>query len=307
MPLRHRTLHQEDEHVAKSRAPRPNPSRAPAQKRPSGSAGTTGSRPSTATSSGPRSPQSKAGRQSVAAARNSGGSNRTQLIIGGIAIVLIVVVIIVGLVLNKKNTAVPADGYGESKASTATVGGGVITISTGTPPTTIDVFEDAMCPACGSFEHQFGQQMAQLTDEGKVGVRLHMLNFLNQLSSSGDYSTRGAAALLAVATEAGSQPGLFLKFHTALFAEGTQPEENSGSDLSNAQLGEVAKTAGVPDAVVASITSGKYVEAAGANAKISQTAIQAAVGEKWGTPTVLSGGKPLALNDPNWLTTLTTD
>ncbi|WP_353650915.1 thioredoxin domain-containing protein [Nakamurella sp. A5-74] len=305
MPLRHRTPHQEDEHVAKSRAPRPNPSRTPAQKRPSGAAGSTGSRPSSATSSGPRAPQSKAGRQSVAAARNSGGSNRTQLMIGGVAIVVIVAVIIVGLVLNKKNTAVPADGYGDSKASIATVADGVITISAGTPQTSIDVFEDAMCPACGSFEHQFGQQMAQLADEGKLGVRLHMLNFLNRASSSGDYSTRGAAALLAVATEAGSQPGLFLKFHTALFAEGTQPKENSGSDLSNAQLGEVAKTAGVPDAVVASIAAGKYVEAAAANAKTSQTAIQAAVGEQWATPTVLHDNKPLALNSPDWLTTLT--
>ena len=62
-----------------------------------------------------------AGRQSVAAARKStGGSNRTQLIIGGIAVLVIGAIIVFGLVLNKQQTAVQAEGYGASTQSVAT-------------------------------------------------------------------------------------------------------------------------------------------------------------------------------------------
>ena len=249
-------------------------------------------------------PTGRSGRQSVAAARASSSSNnRTQMIIGGIAVALIAAVVIIGLVVNKKNSAVQGAGYGAAKASTATVANGVITVANGDPGHTIDLFEDALCPRCGEFEYQYGQQIARLTDQGNLKVNLRLLNFLDKGSASQNYSTRAAAALLAVATEAGDQPGLVLKFHTALFDPANQPKEGASADLSNAQLAQLATATGVPAPVAASIGSGKYVAAAATNAQASSAAVEAATGGVQ-TPTVLSGGKPLATNDVRWLTNL---
>lgn len=259
-------------------------------------------RPSGGGSTGSGKPGGKAGRQSVAAARQSSGSNnRTQLIIGAVAVVLIIAVVVTGLVLNKQKNKVQADGYGASTASTATVDNGAVVISQGDPGKVIDVYEDAMCPICAEFEKQFGQQIAQSVDQGKLTVRLHMLNFLNPQSASQDYSTRAAAALLAVATEAGTQPGLVLKYHSALFSPDNQPKEGTSTDRTNDELAALAVASGAPESVRASIAAGKYVTEAAANAKASTDQLQAAVG-KVGTPTVLQNNAPIALNDVDWLT-----
>jgi protein-disulfide isomerase len=244
------------------------------------------------------------GRQSVAAARRTNpGSNRTQLIIGGVAVALIAAVVILGLVLNKKNNSVPEGSYGYSKSSTATVStDGVITLANGSG-VTIESYEDALCPICGEFERQFGQQMAKAVDEGRLTIQLHMLTFLDQSSASKDYSTRAYAALLAVAHDAGSTPGLAMKFHSMLFEEGTQPKEGGSSDLSNAQLGDLAVTAGAPASVKESIVAAKYLEEAKAGSATSSARLQAAIG-KVGTPSILKDGAPVNINSVNWLSDL---
>jgi len=262
-------------------------------------------------SSGARAPSGKTatsakGRQSVAAARRTNpGSNRTQLIIGGIAVVLIAAVVIVGLVLNKKNNFVPEDNYGYSKSSTATVSSdGVITFANGSG-VTIETYEDALCPICGEFERQFGQQMAKAVDEGRLTVQLHMLTFLDPSSASEDYSTRAYAALLAVAHEAGSTPGLAMKFHAMLYEKGTQPEEGGSTDLTDEQLGDLAVKAGAPASVKASIVAGTYLAEAKAGSATSMTRLQTALGTaSVGTPSILSGGAPVNINNVDWLTKL---
>lgn len=249
-------------------------------------------------------PAAKSGRQSVAAARrNSSNSNRTQLTIGGIAVIAIVAIVVLGLVLNKKNNAVQGDGYGSSTASTAKVSGGVVSVGNNDPTKSIDLYEDFLCPDCAAFESQYGQQIAQFADQGKLQVNIHMVNFLDSHSASKDYSTRAAAAFLAVATEAGTKPGLVLKFHSALYEPGTQPTEGGSTDLSSAQLAALAVKEGAPQSVAASITAGKYVAQAKANATTFEAQMQKATGTV-GTPTVLSGGKPASINDVNWLSNI---
>ena len=251
-------------------------------------------------------PSAAKGRQSVAAARQTkAGSNRTQLIIGGVAVALIVVVVVVGIVLNRKQTATPEAGYGASTASVATVQDGVVTITpaAGTAGDEIEIFADAMCPICGEFEHQFGQQIAKSVDDGALSVKIHMLNFLNKQSASGDYSTRAAAAFLAVANGAGDVNGATMNFYSALFAEGTQPKEGGSSDLTNEQLGDLAVANGAPQSVKADIVAGTYIDQATASAEASSAALQAATG-RVATPTVLHDGQPVAVNNVNWLTEL---
>lgn len=246
-----------------------------------------------------------AGRQSVAAARQA-STSRTQPIVLIVACVVIAAVIIFGLVLYNRNTAVQGDGYGESTASTASVSGGMITVSgpvtAGTTPIVLDVYEDGLCPVCAQFEEQFGQQMAQALDTGRIVVNYHLLTFLDPQSGSGNYSTRAGAAALCVAQEAGSSPGVFEKFHTALFTEGTQPEEGSPADLSDAQLAQLATDSGAGSAAEC-ITSGSQISAAQAANTAGQDKLRAATGGQVGTPSVVRDGKPVS-TDVNWLTNL---
>lgn len=249
-----------------------------------------------------------ASRTSVAAARSSRSNNRTQLIIGGVAIVLIAAVVIIGIMMNRASTAVQAEGYGASTNSTVTVNDNVMTISSATPPAgttpvTIDVYADALCPICGQFERQYGQQINQAVDQGKLTVNLHMLNFLDQGSFSKDYSSRAAGALLCVAQNQGSTPGLVLSYYTKLFSEGTQPEEQGASDLTNAQLADLAKGLGANDATTSCISSGASVATAQANATASSATLKGIVGGVR-TPSVIHDGQVVNINQTNWLSSL---
>jgi protein-disulfide isomerase len=246
----------------------------------------------------------KGGRVSVASARKSSG-DRTQLIIGAVAIVVIVAVIVVGLVLYSKNSATQGAGYGTSTQSVATVDdSGVITVANGSPKLSLDVYEDALCPICGDFEHQYGQQIAKAIDDGQLQVKYRMVDFLNGASHSGDYSTRAYGALLAVAKNDGATPGVFMSFHTAIYDAKNQPKENSSTDLSNQQLADLAGTVGASDATQKLIADGSEVDAAKQNAQTNLSTLTEAaakVGRGPGTPTVVRDGVPVATNDVNWL------
>lgn len=247
---------------------------------------------------------SKSGRKSVAAARKSSG-DRTQLIIGAIAVVIIAVIVVVGVVLYKKNTAVQGSGYGVSKSSTASVDDqGIITVSNGSPTLVLDIYEDALCPICGEFEAQFGQQIAKAIDDGQLIVRYHMVAFLDASSASKDYSTRAYGALLSVGKGAGSQPGQFMAFHSALFDSANQPKEGGSSDHTNAELAALAGTVGVSQTVQDQITAGADVASAKTFAAQNLTALSALWGGTAQTPTVVHDGKPISVNSPDWLTNL---
>lgn len=245
-------------------------------------------------------------RQSVAAARKSAsGSNRTQLIIGGVAIAVIIAVIVLGLVLNRRETAVQAPGYGASTQSVATESNGVVTVAKPgtTPAVSIDIYADALCPICGEFERQFGQQINEAVDNGSLAVNYHMLDFLSPKSPSGDYSTRAAAALTCVAQHGGSQPGLYLGYLSALFSADHQPAESGSADLTNDQLAQLATTSGAPPAAADCISAGANVAAAAAAAATSMATLSQVTGGQVATPTVVHDGAPVQLA-VDWLAKL---
>ncbi len=280
------------------------------------------------------------GRQSVASARRAKpGSNRTQLIIGAVALVVMVALVVLGLVLNKKATAAPVTDHPISTESTSSVGDGVITVSNGNPKQTIDLFEDGLCPACQLFEQQYGQQINKAVDEGKLTVRFHFLNFLDARSASKDYSTRAAAAMQCVAQAGGTGTttatsgsatsgavssgavssgavssggaarsggkGLFLAFHSAMYAADTQPKEGGSSDLSNAQLAALASKVGAPASAAACITSGSGIAQAKSAAQVAtDTLIKANGNGGYGTPSGMKDGALLNINETSWLTNL---
>jgi len=252
-------------------------------------------KPKPRTKSGPN-----ASRQVAAARKNSG--NRTMWLIGGAALVIVVAVAVVGIVLANRETKAVADGYGSSKAVATIDATGVVTLSSGTPAVTIDVFEDPICPYCGAFEQKFGQQIAQSIDEGKLAVRYHLMNFLDANSASKDYSTRASAAVMCVAQKSGSTPGVYGKFHDLLFSSDVQPKEGSDSDHTSEELAQFATTAGA-GAAADCITSGANVDLAKSSFAQSQETLTATVGGV-SSPVVLNNNVQVNTQSADWLTTL---
>ena len=250
-------------------------------------------------------PPAKKGRESVAAARRANsGSNRTQLRLLVIAVVVMAILVVIGLVLYQRGTKVQAADYGASVGSASTVSNGVVTVDNGAAaPVTIDIYQDAMCPICQQFEHQFGQQIAQAVDQGKLGVRYHALTFLNGSSFSKDYSTRAAAAMLCVAEDKSAPKGLFFKYLTHLYADDTKPTEGGSSDLSNQQLADLAKADGASTAAASCVSTGANVPAAEAGDKSGEADLAPLPGGV-GTPRVTKDGQLVDTNSTNWLTDL---
>ncbi|MFF0816428.1 DsbA family protein [Rhodococcus sp. NPDC003318] len=232
-------------------------------------------------------------------------SSRSTYVLGGIAVLVIAVVVIAGVLWSSNRSKPRNEGYGGVSNSAVQVSAdenGVILLGVPNAATTIDLYEDPMCPYCAQLEHTNGQEMAQKIDEGALAVRYRTLDFLNRLSASGDYSTRAAASLLCVADSGNAVA--FSAFHTALFAEDVQPEENGDSDHSNAELAQIAKDAGADDTAVACISDGTNVEKAAASAQAGRQALVATGAT--GTPAVVTADGTVvdALGNPNWLADL---
>ncbi|MFD4293123.1 DsbA family protein [Rhodococcus sp. NPDC058532] len=232
-------------------------------------------------------------------------SSRSTYILGGIAVLVIAAVVIGGVLWSSNRSKPRNEGYGgvsNAAVQVSTDAEGVVRLGVPDAPTTIDLFEDPMCPYCAELEHTNGQEVAQKIDEGQLAVRYHTLDFLNRLSASGDYSSRAAGALLCVADSGNAIA--FSAFHTALFSPDNQPAENGTTDHSNADLAQLAKDAGADEPTAACIADGAKVEQGAAAAQTGREAL-AATGAA-GTPAVvLSDGTVVdALGDPNWVTKL---
>ncbi len=252
-------------------------------------------------------------KQAETGVRPRGGS-RAQLIIGGVAIVVIAVVVIVGILLNRSNTETKNEGYGSSKASVAALNNGVVTLGTGAAGAkAVDVYEDPLCPICGAFEQQYGQQIAQSVDEGKLTVNYHFLNFLDKGSASKDYSTRAAAALYCTAQDLGSVKGVWASLHTTLYAKDVQPAENASSDLSNDQLNERITAAATGLGVAADspqlaaaktcVTSGEMLPTVKTSYDASAATLTSVI-QRVATPAVIYNGAAVGIDNGAWLTNL---
>lgn len=116
----------------------------------------------------------------------------------------------------------------------------------------LDIYFDFMCPYCNLFEQTQGDTVDELRSAGTVDVYYHPLNFLDRLSQGSEYSTRSASAAALIANE---EPDKFLDFVKIMFEN--QPAENS-SGLSDDQIVDLAKQAGVSDEVANKIPDHEY-------------------------------------------------
>ncbi len=151
------------------------------------------------------------------------------------------------------------------------------------------MYEDPLCPACGSFERSFGPTISKLIDAGAVAADYHMVAILD--SAGNGYSSRASAAAYCVADES---IDAFRRFHTAIYDTTFQPQEHGGVYPDNARLIELARQTGAAGGVPDCINKGTYVDMVQKMA--GATGIQA-------TPTIRINGEdyrpttPQALGD----------
>ncbi|MBD7999383.1 variant leucine-rich repeat-containing protein [Oerskovia gallyi] len=155
-------------------------------------------------------------------------------------------------------------------------------------PVTIEVYVDYMCPICGQFEEINGPGLTALREGGSARVVVHPVAILDRYSQGSRYSTRAAASAALVADRA---PDAFQDFHAGLLAG--QPEEGTAG-LSDGQIADVARAAGVPEDVVAEIADGSASQFASWVAAATGTATgdPALAGPRgFGTPTIVIDGE----------------
>ncbi|MFT4125165.1 MAG: DsbA family protein [Gordonia sp. (in: high G+C Gram-positive bacteria)] len=232
----------------------------------------------------------------AAAHRPRATSSTATYVLAGIGIVVVAALVIGGFVFNSRTK-----DHGEVSETVLNENAALI-IGEPTAPTTIDVFEDFLCPGCKRFEETSGQAIVDAVTVGRLRVRYHMLNFLNPRSASKTYSSRAAGALQCVG--ASKQPAVFFRFHRALFAQ--QPEENGDADHSDADLARIAAEHGAATPTQQCIAGAAMIADADGAAEESRNQLTKALDGPAVTPSVLLNGEPVEgiLNGPGWLTKL---
>ncbi|NKE60680.1 thioredoxin domain-containing protein [Lentzea sp. PSKA42] len=246
--------------------------------------------------------------RAVAQARTSGGSERTK-IIAGVAVVAVLAIAVIGYVVFQSmkpsgptpGAAIPQAPADHVISAPAVRDGSTVVVGKDTATVTVDVYEDFLCPICGTFEKTYGTSIKQAVEDGKVKVRYNILPMLNRLSKPEGYSTDSANAALCVADD-----GKFNAFHAALF--NTQPEEGEAGYTKD-QLIKLGKEVGVTSASFEScVQNNTYkTQLDELMSKTSNDPVlrDAETGRFRGTPSVASGGKLVDLDNKNWLSDLT--
>lgn len=195
------------------------------------------------------------------------------LVIAGLSIAIVLAV--VNSIRSDDATASNSGGSAPANLSAT----GAIVVGSAKAPTTVEIYFDYMCPACGIFERANGDELTRLMDSGEAVLELRPISFLDGQSEGTRYSTRAANA---VATVADGAPESVWDFHRALYA--AQPQEGT-SGLTDQEIADIALAANVPADVVDSFTDADYE---GWVADSTQRSFSAGIES---TPTVLINGE----------------
>lgn len=169
----------------------------------------------------------------------------------------------------------------------------------------VAVYSDYICPYCGLFETTNGPALDEMRQAGEIVVEYHPLSLFDAQSLGTKYSTRAATAAAMVA---GLAPEHFVAFNNGLFVN--EPAEGT-EGLTDAEIADIAREAGVPEAVAATIESGEYLgqQADAAGLPLDQTYVPWVVAAteqaskdlgRLGTPTIMIDGKALDTKQYNW-------
>jgi protein-disulfide isomerase len=243
------------------------------------------------------------GKRSAVKSGSSSIGSRTPLIVG--ILVVGVLAIVIGSTLFSKGDAADAAGGGSSTTGPipitraavqfpAKVDGGVVTVGPQgkkAPPHTLDVYEDALCPACQALESRGGARLAKAAADGTLRIRYHLLNMLDQRSAPQGYSTLGGNAMMCAA-----ENGIFPDMHVSLYT--AQPEEG-GAGWTADQIVDLGKRLGAGPGFEPCVRNGAHAKDISANfgqaAHDPKLVRQGASG--FGTPTMVLDGALLQPGD----------
>lgn len=211
----------------------------------------------------------------MAAAKSS---NTNWFVIGVSAAVVVVLAVLAFVVVLLNNQATDP---GAAPKSNDTFNSETGSIGFGDGEDTVAVFVDFQCPACKSFEEQFGPALEAAAADGRITLEYHPMAILDRYSQGTEYSSRSAGAAVCVAE---SNPDLYLDYSKTLFEN--QPQENT-SGLTTDQLADFATQVGATDAV-SCITDETYRKFGAAQAKKNQIQV---------SPTVEINGERLDLQN----------
>jgi protein-disulfide isomerase len=196
-------------------------------------------------------------------------ADRRRSMLIQVGLTAVVIVFAVGMLLlilkpwapKAKKPVVPGPPAGTVQAITAAAPEKLVKDAAGKPKVVLSMFEDFLCPHCGTFEKGFGSTVKQLIDSGTVQADYYMVA-LSGLDVAGAqfYSSRAGSAAYCVAEfDASPTKEAFQRFHSTLYAN--QPEETSSTFPTDDDLVARAHEAGVEGTQVSDcIRGGKYLD-----------------------------------------------
>jgi len=225
---------------------------------------------------------------------------QSSVIVGIIAVLTVIGVIIFTSVGASSSVANPKNmlsgGILLTKADTAVT---TPAIAQGAKPTPtqqtldgktahIQIWLDYQCPYCDQFETTNSAQMKQWMADGSATLEIHPIAILDSPTNN-TYSTRAAAAASCVANY---EPDKFFDVNSALFAN--QPDEQTGSGLTNAKMLSLFKSAGVSSSAITKCvndqTFAKFVTDR-TNEAVANSQLKNPSTGSFGTPTVFVNGE----------------
>lgn len=221
-------------------------------------------------------------------------TSRTPTIVAVAVVVLVAAVVFGGVLLSGDDSS--GDGASAAIPETpapaqysTTVADGAV-VAGGPAPHTLDVYEDALCPACQSFEQRGGEPIAQAVAAGRLQVRYHLVNLLEQRSDPPGYSSAAGNAMMCAA-----ENGAFPAVHTSLFA--AQPPEG-GRGYDTGQLVDLGQRAGAGPGYADCVTTGRHVGEIALNFHNASNDPALQRQGSFGTPTLVLDGRLLEPGSP---------
>ncbi|MFE4949829.1 DsbA family protein [Leifsonia sp. NPDC056665] len=152
----------------------------------------------------------------------------------------------------------------------------------------IQIWLDYQCPFCDQFETTNAAQMKQWMADGAATLEIHPVAILDS-STNNQYSTRAAAAMSCVANY---EPDKYFDLNSALYAN--QPDEQTGSGLTNAKMLSLFKSGGVSSTAVTDCvnkqTFAKFITDR-TNEAVANSQLKNPTSGGFGTPTVFVNGE----------------
>ena len=214
---------------------------------------------------------------------------KRALIVGGSIVAVLAIAAVIGVV------AANSGGSGGTSAAASPAGATgtdklVIPSGATDAPSTLTVYEDFRCPACGQFEKNYRDTIHGLQDSGQLKVEYHLVRIIDgNLGGTGSLNAGNAAACA-------QDQNKFREFHDVLYEN--QPSETDDKFAKKSYLLELAGK--VPGLKTAAFTACVNDATYDAWIKASNTAFGKSGFNS--TPTVLLNGKNIYADTNNPLT-----